>query len=164
MKGQLHMSPLKGVIVGEAANGPGVPRGCRGGEERALPLSFQFSQMKNFWSSVSRQRQRTEHYVKRVQAINCVLRVSYDITEAAKAGNPVPLGKRERELEVGTGTFSSSTAGTEWTVTRVDQKYSRHKNKYLRGRAGRSKPQDASNDRLPQQGRRRKTEPCCSLP
>lgn len=46
MKGQLHMSPLKGVMVGEAANGPGVPRGCRGGEERALPLSFQFSQMK----------------------------------------------------------------------------------------------------------------------
>lgn len=68
------MSPLKGVRVIEAANSLVVPRGGRGGEERAWPLSFSFFQMKNFWSSVSRQRRRTEHYFKRVQTISCALR------------------------------------------------------------------------------------------
>lgn len=90
------MSPLKGVRVIEVVNSLVVPRGGRGGEERAWLLSFSFFQMKNFWSSVSRQRRRTEHYFKRVQTVNCALRVSYDITEATKTRRELctSIGKR----------------------------------------------------------------------
>lgn len=61
---------------------PGGSQGPPGRGREGFAVEFQFFQMQNFWSSVSRQRQHTERYFKRAQTINCVSRLSYDTTEA----------------------------------------------------------------------------------